>query len=143
MEYKCFAFCVSFYWNINALHFVLVSVVWSSESVICIHTSLPSWSSLSQPPLTSLDHHRTPCWTCAYSSSSPTIYLTHGGVYMLILISLSLHPTLPRPAPCLHVHSLCLHLSSCLENRFICTIFSRFYIYSNLTLDSTLGTRVT
>ena len=43
---------------------------------------------------------------------------------MLLLLC----PSFP-PTPCPQVHSLCLHLYSCLATRFISTIFFRFHIY--------------
>ena len=42
----------------------------------------------------------------------------------------SFHSPLPSPLIVSTVHYLHLHLQFCPENRFICTIFSRFHIYS-------------
>ena len=73
-----------------------------------------------------LGHHSVPSWAPCAIEQLPTSYFTHGGVYIYHCSSpnLSHPPLLPL---CPHVHSLCLCLYSCPANRFICTIFSRFY----------------
>ena len=55
------------------------------------------------------------------SSSSSSVYMS-----MLFSQFIPASPSLLCP----QAHSLCLHLYSCLTNRFICTHFFRFYTYA-------------
>ena len=91
------------------------------------YTCITSFLSLLPPPRphpTPLGHHRAWAGLPVLSSSFPlALYFTHGGVYSLNS-SHSL-PSLLFP----QVHSLQLCLYSCLANRLISTIFSRFHIY--------------
>jgi len=52
------------------------------------YTSMtPSWASLLSPHLTLLGHHKVPGWApCVYTNTSPAIYLTHGSIYMPMLL---------------------------------------------------------
>ena len=63
-----------------------------------------------------------------YPAAPHLLSVLHTVAYVCQRSSLNLsHPLLPQL--CSQVHSLCLCLYSCPTNRFISTVFSRFYIY--------------
>ena len=110
---------------------MLVSVVQQRESAICIHIStypLP----LEPPYPMSLGHHKAPSWSPCAILLLPSSYLFYIRYSIYVNSTVTL-PQLPPPLhlPCPQVHSLCLHLYSCLGIRFISTIFLffRFHIY--------------
>ena len=75
---------------------VLVSAVEQSESAICIYISPLSWASLPHPlipPLQVITEHRAEL-PVLYSSFPLAIYVTHGSVYMSVLLSQFIHPSL-------------------------------------------------
>ena len=111
---------------------MLVSVAQQSESALCIHMSpypLPLEPPSHPPYPTPLGHCKAPSqspWLCC--CSPPVNYFTFGSVCMSLLISLC--PSFPLPTPCPQVHSLCLHLYSCLPLGSSVYIYNfRFHIY--------------
>ena len=77
------------------------------------------------PCPTSQGNHRAVAEIPVLYNFSLTICFTHGNVYMPILPS-QFFPPSPSPAVSTSPFSMC----ACPENRFISTIFSRFYMYS-------------
>ena len=98
---------------------VLVYAVEQSESVLCMHVCPPSraFLSASPQPLRAITEHRAGLPGCAAGSRSLSVS------HMVLCIRHRYSPGCPlSPSPsCPHVLSLCLHLYSCPENRFICS----------------------
>ena len=114
---------ICFYWRIIALQCCVIfccTMKWISH----VHTCIPYILSLSPtpPPHPSpLDHHRAQRWKLPLLHSSFPLTISHLVVCICQCYSPSLlHP--PLHTLCPQAHSLCLHLYSCLGDRFICTI---------------------
>ena len=98
---------------------VLVSGIQQCASAISIHLSLSFWTSSHHLHPTPFNHHKAQSWAPCIS---PIV------MYMFQCYSPNCsHVSLPCLCP--QVHSLCLHLYSCPENRFISTIFLDCHIY--------------
>ena len=110
MEYNC---CV-----------VLVSAVQWSESAICIHISLPSWTSPA-PPLVITEHRAE--FPVLHSSFPLAVCFTHGTAYVSVPVSQFVHPPVlllkPHAPPPVHISILHVCVSVSAGNRFIITIF--------------------
>ena len=112
-----------------------VSTEWQSASAKHTHThthTLP----LRTPPPTPLDHRRTPSSAPCSTQQAPPSRVSV--LYMVVHICQSQSPNSSHPLSptlCLLVRSLRLHFYSHFANRFICTILSRFHIYT-LIYDS-------
>ena len=129
-----FIFLIDLYWSIIAsqllCQFLLYTKANQPYAYICPH--IPSVLSLPPilpiPPLQVIAKHRAdlPVLCCCFPLAN---CFTFGSVYMSMLLSLC--PT-PPSTHCPQVHSLCLHLYSHPETRFISTIFKifRFHIYA-------------
>ena len=124
---------IFYYWNILT---VLVSVVQQSESAICIPKS-PLLSLPPTPPPTthsarsSQDQVELPVLYCNYTAQNSLCYtlvicFIYSSVYMLMLISQFVPPSLPLVCP--HVNSVCLHLF--LLTQVHLHYFFRFHIYA-------------
>ena len=106
---------------------MLVSEVQQCESAISKHIFLSSWASFPPPPpsyasRSSQSMELPGLWSCP-----PIRCFTHGSVYMCQCCSV--RSTL-FPLVCPKVCSLLLHLYSCHQIGFICTIFlDSIYIY--------------
>ena len=119
-----FSFLFFFFWNVVTLQVLLVCTVQWSESDICVHIPLPSWTTFPPPPFphpTPLSQHRAWAWAPCAISRSHYLPILYGSVYMSVPVS-QLTP-LFLPPLCLHLCSLHLHLYSCPAVRFLCTIF--------------------
>ena len=74
-------------------------------------------------------------WAAIYGvaqSQTQLKWLSSSGsssVYLSIVLSQFISPSSPLPS-CPHVCSVYLPVYSCTAKKFICTIFSRFYIYA-------------
>ena len=144
-----------FNWRIIALQYCIGfchTSTWISHKY---NMSPSSWTSLPLPTLPT-SHPISPItehwYELAVSNSKfpLAIYLTYGNIYRFLCCCLNFsHPLLPCPIPqCPQVHSLCLHLHSCLANWFISTIFldsiyfflflSYFTLYNRLCVNTPL-----
>ena len=105
------------YWSVNALQFC-VSFCCTTVNQLYVYMYLHPVESPSHLP-SLLGHHRALSWAfCTIYSFPLAIYLTHGSVYISMLLSQFVPSSLSPPCP--YAHSLCRCLYSCPENRFIC-----------------------
>ena len=103
---------------------VFVSAIQQGESAISMHTPPPSWNFL--PPLPHsipLGHH----WAelpVLWSNFPLAIYSTYGNVYIPMLRSQFVQPSLSPLCP--QVHSLCLHFMPILQTGSSVPFFLEF-----------------
>ena len=71
-----------------------------------VYTFSPSWASLSLPPLIPVGCHRAPDWV---TEQLPITCFTHGGVYMLMVLSQFISPS-PSPTVSTRLSSTSLSL---------------------------------
>ena len=109
---------------------VLYSVVQQCESVVSIHISSPSCTSLPPGPSHLPRLSQSTELPVLYCSFPLATYFAHGIVYMSVLLSHFIPASPSSHCPCPQVCSLRLHIYSCPTNRFISSIFSRFHIYA-------------
>ena len=106
----------------------LVSAVQRSESVICTHISSPFWNSLpSTSPTSPLCVIQGTELSFVWEEQLPTrsLFCT----WQCICVNSKFVPSRPPPSSHLHVHSLRLHLYSCLQMIHLYH-FSRFHMYA-------------
>ena len=116
---------IFFNWRIIALKCCVGfshATMWINHKGTYVICHLPLESSPNPPPHpTPLGCHRIPGWTPCIMQLLPISYIFYAW-YVCQCYSLnSFHPLLPPLCP--QVCSLCLHLYSCPENRFISTSF--------------------
>ena len=125
---------IYFYWSAIALQ-SCVAFCCTMTWVSYVHTYIPSLVDSLSAHCTCLGHHGALSWALRATPPVPTrdLFYTWGCIY--VNPNLHIHPSLPYPTLCPHIHSLGLHLYSCLGIRVILCHFSSFYIFLGSTLS--------
>ena len=88
---------------------MLLSAV-QHESAIRIHISPPSWPSPNSSHPTALGHHGAPSWAPCTVRQLAASCLTHGSVYMSMLLSQSVPPSPSHPSVHMFILYVCISI---------------------------------